>query len=176
MDKATILRFLKKKKVFRKLAERMKDRQNNEPRLIYQAEALPWTADLLVFIDEFLFNKATGWRLYAYTPLGQPGQYYVSRSWRHSWSVLPVYTINDYLFFRRIQKEWFNTEGFYRWLADELLTHYCPKQIIIMNKDSIYCNKQVEEFIQAYSLKIYYLPLCLPDLNTIELTLCILKA
>ena len=79
VDRATISRFLKKKLVSRKLAKRIGDRQSNELRLIYRAEALSWTADRLVFIDKSLFKEATGWRHYAYPPVGQPGRYHASR-------------------------------------------------------------------------------------------------
>ena len=32
----------------------------------------------MVFVEESLFNEATGWRHYVYAPIGQPGRYHVS--------------------------------------------------------------------------------------------------
>ena len=61
-------------------------------------------------------------------------------------------------------------------MADELLAHCHPGQIIIMDNASIHCNERVEELIRANSLEIRYLPPYSPDLNPIELTFGILKA
>ncbi len=61
-------------------------------------------------------------------------------------------------------------------MADELLAHCHPGQIIIMDNASIHCNERVEELIQAKSLEIRYLPPYLPDPNLIELTFSILKS
>ena len=92
----------------------MGDRQNEELRLRYQAEALYQTADMLVFVDKSLFNETTGWRYYAYTPVGQPARYYISRQRGYSWSVLLVYTINSYLPCTGIKQGWFNADAFFR--------------------------------------------------------------
>lgn len=147
VDRSTIARFLKKNKVSRKVSERMGDRQSNKLRLIFRAESRSWTADQLVFIDESLFNEATGWRYYAYAPVGQPGRYHVSRRRGHSWSVLPAYTVNGYLPCTAIKEGWLNAEGFYRWVADELLPCCRPGQIIIMDNASIHCNERIKELI-----------------------------
>lgn len=72
---------------------------------------MSWTADQLVFIDESLFNEATGWRHYTYALVGQPCRYYASRRRGHSWSVLPAYTVDGYLPCTAIKEGWFNVEG-----------------------------------------------------------------
>ena len=160
----------------RKLAKRIEHRQSNELRLIYRAEALFLTADRLVFIDESLFNKTTGCQHYIYSSVGQPGWYHASCRRTHSWNILPAYTINGYLPCTGTKEGWFNTEEFYRWVADKLLAHCCSGQIIRMDNAIIYCNEQVEELIWANSPEICYLPLYSLDLNPIRLTFSILNA
>ena len=52
---------------------------------------------------------------------GESARYQASRKRGHCWSVLPAYTIDDYLPCTGIREGWFNGEAFFRWLADELL-------------------------------------------------------
>ena len=66
------------------LARWIGDPQSNELRLIYQLEALSWTADQLVLIGESFFNEATDWQYYTHDLVGQPGQYHASRRRSHS--------------------------------------------------------------------------------------------
>ena len=78
-------------------------------------------AEQMVFLDESLFNKTTGWRLTAWAPIGQAGRYTGDRNRGHSWSLLAAYTTGGYLPCYTIKEGYFNTDSFYRWLVDELL-------------------------------------------------------
>ncbi len=125
VDRATISRFPKKNKVSRKLAEWIGKPQINKLGLIHRAEALFRTVDLLVFIDESLSNGIIGWQFYAYSAISQPGRFYLFCCHRHFWSVLPAYTIKNYLLFRGIKKGYFNAEWFYSCPTDKSLAHFC---------------------------------------------------
>lgn len=70
VHRSTISRTLGRIRVNRKKGQRLGDRQNKELRLQWIADLLGLTAEQLVFVDETLFNEATGWRYYAYAPIG----------------------------------------------------------------------------------------------------------
>ncbi len=104
----------------------MSIRQNDELRLNWVADLLQLTAEQLVFVDETLFNETTGWRHQAYAPVGEPARYQASRKREHSWSVLPAYTIDDYLPCTGIREGWFNGEAFFAALK---LPMICPLEL-----------------------------------------------
>ena len=149
VHRSSVSRLLKRARWDRKKAQRVGSRRNDELRRGYIADMLQITAEQMVFIDESLFNETTGWRHYAYAPIGQPGRYHASRTRGYSWSVLSAYTIDGFLPCTGIKEGWFNGDTFNRWLADELLPH-CnpypqPNSVIIMDNVSIHCNPRIEE-------------------------------
>lgn len=164
----------------RKIAQRMSDQQNDELRRDWQAQYMEYTAEQFVFLDETLVNEATGWRHYAYAPVGQPGRYRADRTRGTSWSVLPAYTIDGYLPCTGIKEGWFNGEEYHRWLADELLPHLnaypAPRSVIVMDNVASHCNPRIEELLRGRGCRVLYLPPYSPDYNPIELTFLVLKA
>ncbi len=176
----TISRILKRRRWSNKKRQRVSVRQNDELRLNWVADLLRLTAEQLVFVDETLFNETTGWRHQAYAPVGEPARYQASRTRGHCWSVLPTYTIDDYLLCIGIREGWFNGEAFFRWLADELLplcsSFPAPKSVIIMDNVSIHCNARIEELITSHGCEVRYLPPYSSDFNLIELSFSVLKA
>ena len=93
----TVCKTLKRAGWNRKKGQRLGLRRNNELRQGFIADMLNVTAEQMVFIDESLFNEATGWRHYTYAPVGQPGQYHASRTRGYTWSILPAYTVDGFL-------------------------------------------------------------------------------
>ena len=47
--------------------------------MLWVAKLFDVTAEQLIYIDESMFNEATGWRHRAYAPVEQPGRYHASR-------------------------------------------------------------------------------------------------
>ncbi|KAL8799946.1 MAG: hypothetical protein Q9182_005516 [Xanthomendoza sp. 2 TL-2023] len=80
VHQSTISRAVAAGRRSRKIAQRISDRQSNEFRMDWRAQCMEYTADQFVFLDETLVNEATGWRHYAYAPVGQPARYRASRS------------------------------------------------------------------------------------------------
>jgi len=109
----TISRILKKRHWSNKKEQRVSIRQNDELRLNWIADLLQLTTEQLVFVDETLFNETTRWRHQAYASVGESARYQVSRKREHFWSVLSMYTIDDYLSCIDIREGWFNGEAFF---------------------------------------------------------------
>ena len=42
----------------------------------WQQDMLQFTADDLIFLDESIFNKRTGWRSRGWAPIGEDARYY----------------------------------------------------------------------------------------------------
>ena len=127
-----------------------------------------------------MFDETTGWRHYAWAPIGQDARYHASRTRGKTWSVLPAYTIDGYLPCTGFRLGWFNTESFYRWIVDELLPH-CntypgPKSVVVMDNASFHCTSRIEEAIRAHGCEVRFLPPYSPDFNPIELSFSVLNA
>ena len=133
----------------------------------------------MVFVDETLFNKSTGWRHRAYAPISQPARYHVNLRRGHSWSVLPAYTVDGYLPYTAVREGYFNSETFLQWIEDDLLP-LCnawpgPRNVIILDNASAHCNPHIEEAIREAACEVKYLLPYSPDLNPIELSFSVLK-
>jgi hypothetical protein len=180
VQQGTISKLLKKDRQSRKLAQRISPLQNERLRQVWIADLLNVTAEQLVFIDESMFNESTGWRHYAYAPIGQAARYQASRRRGKSWSVLPAYTIDGYLPCTGFKLGWFSGEQFMRWIRDELLP-YCsrfpgPKSVIVMDNASFHCHPEDGTAIEEAGCEVRYLPPYSPDFNPIELSFSVLKA
>ncbi len=167
----TISRILKRRGWSNKKEQRVGVRQNDELRLNWVADMLRLTAEQLVFVNESLFNEITGWRHQAYALVDQSARYQASGTREHCWSVLSIYTKDEYLSCIDIREGWFNDEAFFRWLADELLP-LCsffptPRSVIIMDNVSVHCNSRIEELITSHECQISYLPRWIDDLPLI---------
>ncbi len=107
----TISRILKRRRWSNKKEQRVEVRQNDELRLNWVADMLRLTVEQLVFVNESLFNEITGWCHQVYAFVDQSARYQVSRTKEHCWSVLSIYTKDEYLFCTDIREGWFNDEA-----------------------------------------------------------------
>jgi len=180
VSRPTMCRILKRLRLSEKQAQRVGHRQNEELRRAWLADFLYITAEQLVFIDETMFNEATGWRHTVYAPIGQDGRYHADPSRGRHWSVLPAYTVDDYLPCTAIREGWFNADAILRWILDDLLPHCnafpAPRSVIVMDNASVHINPRIEEVIKAHGCEVRYLPPYSPDFNPIELSFSVLKA
>jgi hypothetical protein len=101
VHRSIVFRLLKRREWSNKSARRI-DLQNEELRQHWIADLLDLTAKQLVFVDEFLFNEITDWRLRAYALIDQSAWYRASIRRDRVWSVLSAYTSNDKCFFHLI--------------------------------------------------------------------------
>ncbi len=171
VHRSTISRILKRRRWSNKKEQRVEVRQNEKLRLNWIADMLRLTIEQLVFVNESLFNEITDWRHQAYALVDQSARYQVFRTREHCWSVLSIYTKDEYLFCIDIRENWFNDETFFRWIADELLPlcsfFSTSKSVIIMNNASVHCNRRIKELIISHECQISYLPRWIDDLSLI---------
>lgn len=179
VHKSTICR-ARKAEYSRKKAQRVGIWQNDELRRDWKAQCLEYTAEQYVFLDETLVNEATGWRHYAYAPIGQPGRYHADRTRGRLWSILPAYTLDGYLDCTGVKEGRFSGEDYYSWINNELLPHLnaypAPRSVVVIDNVSIHTNARIEEVFRNHGCRVLYLPPYSPDYNPIELTFSVLKA
>ena len=173
-----VFKLLKRCKWSRKAAERISDRQDPALRRAFKDEALDWTAEMLVFLDESMFNETNGWRHYGYAPVGLPARYHADRTRGKGWSVLPAYTMEGYIAVE-IRQGWFNKETFQSFIKYRLLP-LCnpfpgPRSVIILDNAGIHTDPELERIVEAEGCLLRYLPAYSPDLNPEELTFSVLK-
>ena len=122
-----------------------------------------FSAEQLVFIDESLFKLQSGWRAFAYAPIGHPARYHDDMTRDETWSVLPAYSTEGYLPCTAIKKRWYNTDQFIEWLQNTLLLQMNPfpqhHSIVVMDNVSIHCNHRIKDVIEAAGCVVEYLPL-----------------
>ncbi len=97
MHRFTVFRLLKRREWSNKSARRIES-QNKKLRQHWIADLLNLTAEQLVFVDEFLFNEITDWRLRSYALIDQSARYRVNIIRDRVWSVLSAYMSNDKCF------------------------------------------------------------------------------
>lgn len=97
VHKSTISRFLKRNGWSRKKGQRLPYGRSEDLRARWQADMNHYTADQLVFLDESIFKLQTGWRAYAYAPIGDPARWSDNCKRGDTWSILPAYTTTGYL-------------------------------------------------------------------------------
>ena len=179
VHQSTVSREIKKRRWSQKKSQRHGHR-NDELRESWHASMLNVTAEQLVFVVETAFNEMTGWRMRAYAPIGQPARYQGDIRRDHNWTVLPAYTVDSYLPCTSIREGWFNADGFFQWITDELLPYCTPypgtRSVIVMDNAAIHCNLRIEEAIRGHGCEVRYLPPYSPDSNPIELSFSVLKA
>lgn len=179
VHRSTIFRILKRKKWNEKTDRRVDERQNKSLRMHWIAELLNVVAKQLMYVDKSLFNETTNWRLRNWAPIDHEKKYHVDRQKDHGWSVLPAYTLNDYLFCTAIKKKWFNEKELYDWIANQLLPHCnafsAHQSIIIMNNVFIHVNFRIEEMIETHGCQVRYLFSYFLDFNSIEFIFSVLK-
>lgn len=97
VHKSTISRFLKRHRWSRKKGHRIASGQSDILRTQWQSDMRHFTANQLVFLDESIFKWQTGWRGYAYAPIGDPARWSDAVRRGDTWSILPAYTTEGYL-------------------------------------------------------------------------------
>lgn len=136
-------------------------------------------AEQLVFIDESAFREQTGWRQFAYAPIGEDGRYSGDVTRGDTWSLLPAYTTEGYLPCTAIKEGFFNSQSLLQWVVDSLLPCCNPfpgtRSIIVMDNVAIHCRPEIQQAIEAAGCQYRYLPPYSPDFNPIELTFSLLK-
>lgn len=75
VHRSTISRVLKDLKISRKKGERTAQ-PSQLLRDAWQEKMHPYSAEQLVIIDESLFKLQSGWRAFAYAPIGEPARYH----------------------------------------------------------------------------------------------------
>ena len=95
------------------------------------------------------------------------------------WSILSIYTINEYLLYTTIREGYFNIEIFLKWIQDELLSH-CnsypeSKNIIYLNNVSIHIDFCIQHVVEKVDLLLKKFSSYFSDFNFIELSFNVLK-
>ena len=137
-----------------------------------------FNAEQLIFVDESSFNRQTGWRRYAYAPIGEEARYEASRSRGSSYSLLPAYGSEGYVCYT-IKEGFFNREHFLHFIDTQLLPLMRPwpneKSVIVMDNASIHVSEEVYALTDPRGVKVLFLPPYSPQYNPIELTFSVLK-
>ena len=91
------------------------------------------------------------WRFIAYTPIGDPAQYYTDIRRGDTVSVLSIYTTAGYLPYTGIKKGYYSKEDILDWLIDRLLLLYneYPREcsIIVLDNVSVHVDPRIIEAI-----------------------------
>lgn len=178
----TVHRVLRARRWSKKAACRTSKNRSEELRAAWRGEMANLRAEQLVCVDEALFKKATGHRMTAWAPIGEPARYRCDLSRGSTWSILPAYTVDGYLDCTAIRPGYFNGEAFFRWVLDELLP-CCepfpgPRSVIVMDNVGIHTmfEESLRREIEYAGCQLRYLPTYSPDYNPVEPTFHILKA
>ncbi len=119
-------------------------------------------AEQIVFLDEVLFNKITGWRATAWAPIGKAARYIGDRNREYSWNLLTGYTVDSYLPCYKIKEGYYNKEEFLWWLEENLLLcckiYPSKNSVIVMNNTGSYIDDRIVNIIRAHDLFVRYLP------------------
>jgi hypothetical protein len=129
----------------------------------------------LVFLDESIFNKKTGWRYYGYAPVGDEATEDNADILRGcTCSICCAILLDGWLPCTGIKEGYFNVETFLHWVKDCLIPALALKNrtmVIVLDNVGIHVKNHVAEVVEAAGHLIRYLPPYLPDYNPIELTL-----
>lgn len=152
-------------------------------RLDWQQRIHDLRAEALVFVEEINFSETTGWRRFAWAPIGEPARYLADLNRGRSWSPLPAYTLEGYLPCASVKEGYHDNDSFYEWIVTRLLplcnphtAPATPRSVIIMDNVAIHCQPRIKQAIEAAGCLVRYLPPYSPDFNPIELTFSVLKS
>ena len=148
--------------------------------ITWQRFMLESTAEQLIFIDESLFKLQSGWCFMIYASIDAPAHYHDDMIRGSTWSILPAYTVNDYLLCTDIKKSFYNSDQFYIWVLNSLLSHLNPyfmyQSIVCLDNLSIHLDPWVWQAIEGHRCLLKFLPPYSPDYSSIELSFSLLKA
>lgn len=89
VSQPTISRLLRRRGWNRKEMKRISLDRSEELRRSYLDVIRQFAADDLVFLDESIFNEKTGWRHYAYAPIGDEARYEADIRRGKTWNAPP---------------------------------------------------------------------------------------
>lgn len=108
----------------------------------------------MVFLNEPIFNEKTGWRHYAYAPIGYEARYDANILRGKTWSICAAITMDNLLPYTGIKQGYYSADNFYGWLQEHLLPAlevYSSSRpmVIIMDNVSIHIHLRVTQLIEA---------------------------
>lgn len=147
----------------------------------WRAEIRRSVAEDLVFIDESIFNKKTGWRHRAYGPIGQDIRYIMDTRRGRTWSILPAMTVSGYLPCTGVKEGYYKTFNILNWVRTALLPALNTQspgksRVIVLDNCSTHIDPAITEAIESEGYIVRFLPPYSPDFNPIELSFSVLKA
>ena len=111
--------------------------------------------------------QKTGWAPFSVAPI----LYTLYNQGKTRLNILPAYTVNSILV-ALVYKGLINSEGFKFWVANTLLPqcNYFPTKqlVVVINNASFYHSERIQALFNAFSIKLIYLPIYLPNLNLIK--------
>jgi transposase len=178
---STVSRMLKRRGWSRKELRRISQARSKDLRQSYLDDIRQFAAEDLVFIDESIFNEKTGWRHYAYAPIGDEARYNADIQRGRTWSICAAMTLDDWLPCTGIKQGYYSTADFCLWLQTYLLpainTHGNGRpMVVVMDNVSIHTSQDITQMVEDAGHLIRFLPPYSPDYNPIELTFSVLKA
>jgi hypothetical protein len=174
VTQSTVSRYLKKHQWTRRTLRPFCINRNETLRESYRNCMRRYTANDLVFLDESIFNEKTGWRHYAYAPVGHEARYMQDINRGDTYAILPAYTVaHGYLPCTGIKKGYFTREDFIEWiqacLIPMLREFYGQKpMVVILDNVSIHTNNLVTRVLEEAGYVVRYLPPYSPDYNPID--------
>lgn len=165
----------------RKNADWKSQKADESLRVGYLSDILRFPAEDLVFLDESIFNEKTGWRHFAYAPIGAPARYEAPINCGRTWAICAAMTIDGWLPCTGFKEGYYNTKEFLYWINNRLLPslrqEFGPRpKVIIMDNLRIHNDPRVKQAIEAAGHIVRLLPPYSPDFDPIELTFATLKA
>jgi transposase len=181
VSQATVSNIIRRNHWSRQTISLISNRRDEELRKAYLEDMLSYPAEDLIFIDESLFNKKTGWRSKAYAPIGSPARYVADIDRGTTYSILPAIDIDGYLPGVGIKEGYFSREDLIDWITTKMLPAIAEKygphpKVIVMDNVAIHQGDEIIRLIQAAGHIVKFLPPYSPDFNPIELTFSVLKA
>ncbi|KAI7226591.1 hypothetical protein KC330_g8761 [Hortaea werneckii] len=163
----------------RKVAKARAKARSLPLRALWQEKRSNWHQERLVFCDESAAaNLKSGWRKYAWSPVGQDATQQRGTSKGDRYSRLPALTVDGYLpNATLIVKGSVKIELFLFWVQHTVLPLLVPGyHILVMDNCTTHHSDDIRPLCEAFSIQLENLPPYSPDLNPIETTFHTLKS
>ena len=175
-----IFRLLKRKKWTQKELRRIALDRSEDLRKRYLVKMGQYAAEDLVFLNELIFNKKTGWRHRVYDLIKSSIRYPADIQRDRTWSILAGMIIADYVSCTGVKEDYFKTSDVLNWLRTAFLSALRRKsdrsRVIVLNNNFIYIDQVIVETIEIADYTIQFLSPYSPDYNPIEFSFSVLKA
>ena len=89
--------------------------RNSQLRELYRDDMRRFPADIVVFLDEAIFNEKTSWRTRGRAPVGEEACYEGDLRRGDTWSICAATTIDGWVC-HQARKGYFKIDDFVRWL------------------------------------------------------------